>query len=275
MPAVVGCAMVNKIERAISAMWACACPSDYDAWFKLLCAIKSAGVPKDEARHWCESGDGFIAADFESKWERGIKEGGAIKAASLFATAFSQGWKDPSKSRPKGSNGTRPNLPLIQAKQTPQTPVKQAGNSNAAQVWSRCIPATDAEAYIHKKQGKPDGLKVYPASASPLVIRGQNVAGYLAVPCWSGNDLQTLQFIPPDGGDKLNLPGASFADGFFVVGNLATAKKIFIVEGVGQAWATTKADPASAAVVCFGAGRMARIAKLLRDKYPVLKGGSK
>jgi hypothetical protein len=93
--------MVNDTDRAISAMYACACPSDYDAWFKLLCAIKDAGVPKDEARHWCESGDGFIAADFESKWERGIKEGGAIKAASLFATAFSQGWKTRANHAPR------------------------------------------------------------------------------------------------------------------------------------------------------------------------------
>jgi hypothetical protein len=40
------------------------------------------------------------------------------------------------------------------------------------------------------------------------------------VPCWSGDELQTLQFIPPDNGDKLNLPGASFNDGFFAVGEI-------------------------------------------------------
>ena len=133
------------------------------------------------------------------------------------------------------------------------------------QVWERCIAATPAEAYIHRKQGKPDGVKVYPASASPLVIRGQNVAGYLAVPCWSGEHLQTLQFIPPDGGDKLNLPGASFNDGFFTVGEITDCT--YIAEGIGQAWAVNKATGA-AAIVCFGAGRMMTVAKVLRDKYP-------
>lgn len=257
--------MTSEIERATSAMWVCACPSDYDGWFKLLCAVKDAGVPKDEARRWCESGEGFDAADFESKWERGIKENGAIKAASLFATAFSQGWKDPSQSRAKGGNGTRPSLPLARTKQTPPKPVKQAASGNAVAVWERCIPATPAEAYIHRKQGKPDGLKVYPATASPLVIRGQNVAGYLAVPCWSGDDLRTLQFIPPDKGDKLNLPGASFLDGYFTVGEITD--RTYIVEGIGQAWAVNKAMGA-AAVVSFGAGRMNAVASILREKYP-------
>jgi hypothetical protein len=253
--------MVNEIERAISAMWACACPSEYDGWFKLLCAIKSAGVPKDEARRWCESGDGFKPAEFESKWKSIDTEGG-IKGGSLFAAAFAQGWKDPSKSRAKG---TRPSLPIAKPSPSPTTPVKQAASANAAQVWSRCIPATPAEAYIHRKQGKPDGLRVYPASASPLVIRGQNVAGYLVVPCWSGDKLQTLQFIPPDGGDKLNLAGASFNDGFFTVGEVTD--RVYICEGIGQAWAVNQAT-GCAAVVCFGAGRMMTLSKVLRHKYP-------
>jgi len=94
------------------------------------------------------------------------------------------------------------------------------------------------------------------------------MTGALVVPCWDGDKLQTLQFIALASSEKLNLPGASFGDGFFVVGDIASAKKIFIVEGIGQAWATVKADPASAAVVCFGVGRMARVAKVLRDKYP-------
>ena len=59
---------------------------------------------------------------------------------------------------------------------------------------------------------------MYPASAPPLVIRGQNVAGYLVLPCWDGDKLQTLQFIPKEKGDKLNLAGASFGAGFYTVG---------------------------------------------------------
>lgn len=265
--------MSNEIERATSAMWACACPSDYDAWFKLLCAVKDAGVPKDEARHWCESGEGFVAADFESKWEGGIKENGAIKAASLFATAFSQGWKDPSKSRAKGSNGTRPNLPIAKPSPSPQKPVKQAASLSPADAWARCIAATLAEPYIDRKGGRPDGLKVYPASAPPLFIGAGddriNAAGGLVVPCYApdGVTLQTLQIIPLVG-QKKNLTGASFGDGFFTVGEVTD--RAYIVEGIGQAWAVNQAT-GCAAVVCFGAGRMATVSKVLRAKYPAAR----
>lgn len=256
--------MVNEIERAISAMYACACPSDYDAWFKLLCAIKSAGVPKEEARRWCESGEGFKPAEFESKWKSIDTEGG-IKGGSLFATAFAQGWKDPSKSRAKG---TRPSLPIAKPSPSPTTPVKQAASANAAQVWSRCIPATTAEPYIDRKKGKPDGLRVYPASAPPVIISGQNVAGYLVAPCWSGEHLQTVQFIPPGEGKKLFLPKAQTSNGFFTVGQITD--RAYIVEGIGQAWAVNQATGA-AAVVCFGAGRMATVAKTLRSQYPAAR----
>lgn len=131
------------------------------------------------------------------------------------------------------------------------------------QVWEQCVSATPNEPYIDRKQGKPDGLKVYPVNAPPLVIRGQNVTGYLVVPCWTDNNLQTLQFIPPNGGDKLNLAGASFGDGFFTVGDISN--QIYIVEGIGQAWVVNKATGA-AAVVCFGAGRMMTVAR-----KPILK----
>ena len=264
---------MNEIERATSAMWGCACPSDYEAWFKLLCAIKAAGVPKHEVISWCESVEGFNAAEFENKWERGIKENGAIKTASLFAAAFAQGWKDPSKSRAKGSNGTRPSQSIAKHPPSPVKPVKHAASANAVQVWELCIAATPAEAYINRKQGKPDGLRVYPASAPPLIIgKGEeqiNAAGGLVVPCYApdGVTLQTLQIIPLVG-QKKNLPGASFGNGFFTVGDVTDCA--YIVEGIGQAWAINKATGA-AAVVCFGAGRMATVAKALRDKFPALR----
>lgn len=43
--------------------------------------------------------------------------------------------------------------------------------------------------------------------------------------------------------------------------------RVYLCEGIGQAWAVNKATGA-AAVVCFGAGRMARITAVLRKKYP-------
>lgn len=101
----------------------------------------------------------------------------------------------------------------------------------AAHVWEICEPATADNPYIAKKGGTPDGLRIYPHGAPPLEIQGQNVAGWLVVPCVADGKLQTLQFVPGEG-PKLNLPGASFNDGFFTVGEIAAGGRVYIVEGI-------------------------------------------
>ena len=253
---------MDEIDRARDALNHIDAGCARDEWVRAGMAAKSAGLEFDDFHNWSAAAGNYKNEnECRTVW-KSFDDSGAVTPATLYGMAFAQGWKDPSKT-------TRPNLPLATPKQTPQTPVKQAANANAAAVWDRCIPATPAEAYIHRKQGKPDGLRVYPASAVPLVIRGQNVTGYLVVPCWSGDRLQPLQFIPPEQGDKLNLAGASFGDGSFVVGDLTTAKKVFLVEGIGQAWAVKHAT-GEAAVVCFGAGRMATVAKELRTQHPAV-----
>lgn len=92
------------------------------------------------------------------------------------------------------------------------------------------------------------------------------------MPCYApdGVTLLTLQIISLVG-EKKNMPGGKFGNGFFPVGDIASVKKIYVVEGIGQGWAVTKADLASAAVVCFGAGRMMTVAKTLREKYPATR----
>ena len=256
---------MNEIERARSALWSLDPSCDADSHFRHACGAADAGLTFDDFLEWSKGGSNFKSeSDCRSTWKSASKPG-AVTKSSLFRAALAVGWIDPTKG---GDKSSRPHPASARAEQTRQKPVRKAASENAVQVWERCIPATPAEAYIHKKQGKPDGLRVYPASAEPLVIHGQNVTGYLAVPCWSGNDLQTLQFIPPNGGDKLNLPGASFNEGFFTVGEVTDSA--YIVEGIGQAWAINKATEA-AAMVCFGAGRMATVAKILRDKFPAIR----
>jgi hypothetical protein len=259
---------MNEIERAADALHHIDAGCARDEWVRAGMAAKSAGLSFDDFHNWSASAGNYAGEnECRTVW-KSFDDSGAVTPATLYGMAFAQGWKDPSKSRAKGSNGSRPSLPLARVKQTPQTPVKQAENANAVAVWERCIAATAAEAYIHRKQGKPDGLRVYPASASPLVIRGQNVAGYLAVPCWSGNTLRTLQFIPPGEGKKLFLPMAQTGDGFFTVGEITD--RVYICEGIGTAWACNTATGA-AAVVTFGSGRMATVAKALREKYPAAR----
>ena len=255
--------MSDEIERARDALSVIPPNLPRIEWHKIGRAAIAAGLTVDDIDEWSKPAENYKGRkDVEAAFHA-IKPNGGTGAGTLFHIAKQYGFS--AKSDVKTS---RPSLSSADAKQIAPRPLKQAASGNAAQVWARCIPATEADAYVHRKQGKPDGLRVYPASAPPLVIRGQNVAGYLVVPCWDGDALQTLQFIPPNGGDKLNLPGASFADGFFPVGDIASAKKIYIVEGLGQAWAVTQADPESAALVTFGSGRMDKVANVSRAKYP-------
>lgn len=237
-----------------------------DEWVRTGMAAKSAGLDFDDFHNWSASAGNYTNEnECRTVW-KSFKESGGVTPATLFGMARAQGWKDETRAKDE-----RPARPMPKPAPAPQTPVKKAANPKAVDVLGRCIPATLAEEYINRKHGQTDGLWVYPASAPPLLIgKGEeqiNAAGGLVVPCWSGDKLQTLQIIPLTG-NKKNLPGASFNDGFFTVGQITD--RAYIVEGIGQAWAVNQAT-GCAAVVCFGAGRMATVAKTLRTQYPAAR----
>ncbi len=254
---------MNDRERAADALSFLDAGCARDEWVRAGMAAKSAGLGFEDFHNWSASAGNYKNEnECRTVW-KSFSESGGVTPATLFGMARAQGWKDETRAK-----GERPTRDIAKPSPAPQKPVKQAANPNAVDAMRHVIPATPVEPYIYRKKGKTDGVYVYPTSAPPLVIRGQNVAGYLVVPCWSGEHLQTLQFIPPEKGDKLNLPGASFGDGFFTVGQITD--RVYIVEGIGQAWAVNQATGA-AAVVCFGAGRMMTVAKTLRSQHPAAR----
>jgi len=260
--------MMTDRERAADALQYLDAGCSAGEHFRIACGAAAAGLDFEQFNNWSASAspDKYKGeSDCRSTWKSASKPG-AVTAATLFGMARAQGWSDETRAKDE-----RPTRPIAKPAPSPAKPVKQAASAKAVDVGDNCIPATLAEAYINLKQGKPDGVRVYPASAPPLLIgKGEeqiNAAGGLVVPCWSGDELQTLQIIPLTGAKK-NLPGASFNDGFFTVGQITD--RAYIVEGIGQAWAVYQAT-GCAAVVCFGAGRMARVAAVLRDKYPDAK----
>lgn len=259
--------MVSEYERAASALQSIDPACDRESWVKLGMAAKAAGLKFEDFNQWSASAGNYAGeSDCRTAWKSFVKPG-AVTSASLFGIALTQGWKDPATR----VNGKATTSFGHRTKVVPAPGIK-AESVKAVHVWELCEPIQPspfAHPYMEKKRGGPDGVRVYPASAPPLTIQGQNVAGWLVVPCWSGDKLQTLQFVPGDG-PKLNLPGASFNDGFFTVGEVAASARVFIVEGIGQAWACNSATGA-AAVVCFGAGRMATVAEALRAGAPATK----
>lgn len=251
--------MVSEHDRAASALQAIDPGCDRESWVKIGMAAKSAGLEFEDFHTWSALAGNYAGeSDCRTVW-KSFTESGQVTPASLFGMAFAQGWNDPARRANRNAS-----IPIARPVRAAPAPEIQAESVKAAQVWELCEPATPDHPYITEKGGIPDGLRIYPASAPPLMIQGQNVAGCLVVPCWSGDKLQTLQFVPGEG-PKLNLPGALFNDGFFTVGEIVAGGRVFIVEGLGQAWACYDAT-GDAAVVCFGVGRMMAVAAALRAR---------
>jgi len=226
-------------------------------------AIKRAGVSFEDFHNWSRAGDGYESERRCLTDWNGISEHGDIKPATLFHAAGIAGWH-PQAGRT--SQLPRPIPIAAPRKMVPQEPVI---NVKAEQVWDLCVSAPATHAYIEKKAGDVGELRIYPESAPPLVIKDQNMAGWLVVPCFSDGLLQTLQFIPPDG-PKLNMPGGVFNNGYHVVGSIEAASTIYVAEGIGQAWACKQAT-GSPAACSFGAGRMKTVAQAIAQAYPSAK----
>lgn len=250
-----------ELERARSALSALDSGCSHDEWIQIGMAAKAAGLSFDDFHTWSKNAANYLGEkECFAAWKSFDKTGG-VTEATLFFKAIEAGWKNSNPTSNKKASK------LIQEDNVIKDSVVHE-STFALEIWKRCSSADNTHPYILRKQGQTDGLMVYPESAPPLIISRQNVAGYLVVPCMLNGKIQTLQFIPPNSGKKLNLKGAEYNDGYFIVGNIHdTTKPIYICEGIGHAWAINKATNASA-VVCFGGSRIPRVADILRKKHP-------
>lgn len=256
---------MTEIERARSALNHLDSSCDREAWVRIGMGAKSAGLEFEDFHSWSKLGDNYLSEnDCKAVW-KSFDDSGGITAATLFSAAYEKGWLDPAKVY---GNYTGNHNKESKENKSSQDSYYAGSNKFALEIWERCLPAPSSHGYILNKRGLPDGLRIYPSYEKPLIIQKTNVAGYLVVPCWSNEELQTLQFIPPNGGKKLNCSGASFNEGYFGIGKITDV--VYICEGISQAWAVNKASGA-AAVVCFGSGRMMKVAKSLRAKYSKLR----
>ena len=191
----------------------------------------------------------------------GFDTNGAIREGTLFGVAAEHCHRTGRDKAPRQSPAKGTTKPQ-------EAPRKPAPGMSPDEVFARCEPATNGHGYIAAKRaaGVPlDGLRVLPAD-DPLPIQGERMAGALVVPAYGPDGgLQSLQFIPRPPGKKMNLSGAPMAGASFTVGELVPGGVAYIVEGIGQAWACWQATGA-AAVVCFGAGNVARVAGDLRQR---------
>jgi putative DNA primase/helicase len=252
-------------RRALSALYALDSGCSRDKWVHILMGAKAAGLSLDDITKWSAAAQNFDSdRDCAQVWQS-IKEG-SVKAGTLFFMATEAGWKDSGTADQKPYNGR--SAPPSFGGCAPQPPPDPDRIASAGTFWDQCLPATEAHPYIIAKRGKPDGLRIVRENVAHD-IAGYNVAGWLVVPARSlAGELHTLQLIPPTAaGKKLNFAGAAFAEAMFSIGDAAHSARLYICEGIGQAWACHAAT-GYAAVVTFGAGRTEAVAKALRQKWP-------
>lgn len=261
--------MAVDIGRALDALNAINPNCGRDEWVKSLMGAHAAGVPFEDADKWSAQGDSYNPADTRDTW-RSIKPGKGVSEGTLYRIAAEHGWRK--------SGGKPQQRPAQAARKPPAPPPKPAPGMSAAEVWSRCVPATAQHGYIVAKsaQGVPlEGLRVVPDDDRLMVI-GERMAGALVVPAYgSDGELKSLQFVTA--GDtaarlkarekttKPNLPGSPIAGGVFVVGELVPGGLVYVCEGIGTAWACWQAT-GHPAVVSFGWGNVGKVAAGLRER---------
>jgi putative DNA primase/helicase len=255
--------MSLEYETALAALHALDPGVARKQWVKIGMAAKDAGLTLTDFTEWSSRADNFVGErDCATQW-RSFKEG-SVKRATLFRMALDVGWTPPSRAR-----WTAPHASPTNVRRAPPPNRRITRDEEHASVlWGRFLEVKEPHPYILAKNGCTDGVRIVP-STDPLTIAGERVSGWLAVPARSlQGKLCTLQFIPPPGeGRKLNLPNAAFGDGVFTLGDATHSDCNFIVEGIGQAWACSRAT-GFASVVTFGASRLSQVAKLVRDAHP-------
>ena len=250
--------MRNDTDRARDALHSIPPDLPRDGWVKAGMAAHAAGLGFDDFDTWSAPAGNYNAQACKATWRSFKAAPGGVGAGALFGMARDHGWHDGKAIRQAPTRAAKP-------------PPKPAHSMAAADVWSRCEPATHMHPYIIQKQaaGVPvDGLRVVPAGDG-LRIGGEGMARALVVPVIRADgSISSLQFVTTGNTaarlkaqgkpGKLNLPGASM-EGCFTVGELVPGGVVHICEGIGQAWACWQATGA-AAVVCFGWGRVRAVA---------------
>ena len=260
---------MHDTAKAIDALHAIPPDLPRDEWVRVGMAAHAAGLDFDTFDAWSAGAGNYDAAASRDTW-RSFKPGKGIGPGTLYRVGAEHGWRM--------GEGKPQQRPMQAPKKAAEPPRKPAPGMSPAEVWSRCEPATAAHSYIVAKAaaGVPlDALRVVPAG-DPLRIQGESMAGALVVPAYAPDgSLQSLQCVTTGDTaarlkakgktDKLNLPGAPMAGASFTVGDVLPGAPLYIVEGVGTAWACWQAT-GHPAVVCFGWGNVGKVAEALRQR---------
>lgn len=225
-----------------------------DQWIRAGMAAKAAGLDVDDWHQWSKGGSTYNEHDADDAWNS-FDADGPVTGATLAGMARDAGWTD---STPGASPRSSHQPDLVKPGRT---------REEIQSVWDRFVQARADHPYLARKGIKADGLRVVPAG-DPLTIKATRMTGWLAVPARTlKGELTSIQFIPPNGGEKLNLPGARISGSLFLFGEIAPDGRLFLAEGLATAWAIHQATGEASACV-FGWGSVEKVARAGNEFHP-------
>lgn len=225
-----------------------------DEWVKTAMAAKNVGIAFNIWNTWSSNGKTYNEKDAKAVWQSSESTGG-ITGGTLLRMAGYESKKNGFIQGARSDNSSTGNAQPLDAFKRPAKEVMA--------LFASYPDAINEHHYIVKKQGWADDLKAVPNNSKEF-IRGVSLAGALVIPCKDGETINTLQYVTVSG-EKLNLAGTSFGDGYFMQG--AETQKIYVTEGIGQLWAAIEATGYSA-VSTFGVGRTKKVVSKLKQLYP-------
>lgn len=248
----------TTIQEVESALYSIPPDLPREDWVKTGMAIKSefgdAGfAPWD---NWSQGGGSYNKKDAADVW-KSIKPavgGKSVGIGSLFMMAKDHGYK-PAKKRTANTESVKKAKPT----QTPDAAAKidQSALAKAKERWDSAtpVPSDFDHPYLKAKQVPAYGLRV-------------DANGNLLTPMYQDGNFSCYQAISPVLGEKKpNAPGVSLNEAYFMMGDIASARRVFIAEGYATG-ATVHMVTGDPVAVSFGAGRLKLVAMDISRKYP-------
>lgn len=253
---------------------------DRDTWVRLAMAIKSElgtdGFELWDA--WSQQAAGYKAADARDTW-RSIKAGGRVTVGTLFATAQGYGFRFPDDGHPVGAGRSES---ANDEEVRRQAEARQRQRESEEAEYRARADAAAVRAQALWAQARSDGKSPY--------LERKGVAGYgvkfledgtLLVPMRKACDgpeaqLQNLQRIAPakptpeqearGWREKRFLPGGRKSELLHWLGDPVGAPVLCLAEGYATA-ASVHAATGRPVAVCFDAGNLVNVAKVLRPQF--------
>lgn len=238
--------MTKQVDMT-SILWRCdpSCPRD--EWVRIGMAAKAAGIDFESWNAWSSQGSNYKGEkDAAAAW-RSFKDG-AVGPGTLFYMAEQHG------------GPIRPASPA--AVLPPTSPMHDPG---VERLWASLDAAPADHPYLVKKLGFPEGLRVVPMGHA---VAEERLWGSLAIPMRDESGaLRSLHFIG-QGGQKQNLQGS--LDGWYALGDIEDAARVYVVEGIGHGWTTHRATGMPVVVTC-GSGRIKGVVERILGHKPTVK----